>query len=276
MGLWLWECDTMTYQISIGADPEIFVGVDNKFISAHGLVEGTKEEPFKVNNGAVQVDGMALEFNIDPAYSLEEFHNNLSSVRKQLEDMIGDKEFLRTCSVFFDENFIKEVPNKNLMLGCMPDFNAYTLEPNYPPDDKTMMRTAGGHIHIGELDVGEEESREHYDLSATISRAMDKYVGVYSLLWDGDDKRRELYGKAGAFRPKSYGVEYRTLSNMWIFSKDITSFIYRQTEKAVNAVLNGDKIHTHMFQSIINNSDRGNDFFTSDKTTKEVMEIIHG
>jgi hypothetical protein len=266
----------MTFQLSIGADPEIFVGFNNKFISAHGMVEGTKEQPFKIKDGAVQVDGMALEFNIEPVHNVEDFHKNISSVTEQLKGMIGDKEFLKTCSVFFDEQFLKDVPPQNLELGCMPDYNAYTLGPNEQPDNKTMMRTAGGHIHLGDFEIEEQQSYEHYDLAATLARAMDKYVGVYSLLWDKDDNRRSLYGQAGAFRPKSYGAEYRTLSNMWIFSKDITSFIYRQTEMAVEAVLSGDKIHTKIFQNIINNSDRENSFFKSDTTAQEVMEMVHG
>lgn len=56
---------------TIGADPEVFVGREGQFFSAHGLVPGNKRRPHKVDRGAVQVDGMALEFNIDPASSYE-------------------------------------------------------------------------------------------------------------------------------------------------------------------------------------------------------------
>ena len=57
-------------QILVGCDPEVFVAKGGKFISAHGMIPGTKKAPHKVERGAVQVDGMALEFNIDPAASL--------------------------------------------------------------------------------------------------------------------------------------------------------------------------------------------------------------
>ena len=62
-------------KFTIGADPEVFVAdsLTNTFVSAHDLVPGTKLEPFAVNKGAVQVDGMALEFNsrccVTDAYS---------------------------------------------------------------------------------------------------------------------------------------------------------------------------------------------------------------
>ncbi len=44
-------------------------------VTASGLVipDTAKEKPFPVTNGAVQVDGMALEYNIDPASTVEEF-----------------------------------------------------------------------------------------------------------------------------------------------------------------------------------------------------------
>ena len=51
-------------KILVGCDPEIFVKQAGVFKSAHGLVVGDKKDPQKVNKGAVQVDGMALEFNI--------------------------------------------------------------------------------------------------------------------------------------------------------------------------------------------------------------------
>jgi len=54
-------------QILVGCDPEYFVKKNGIFQSAHGLIMGDKKNPQKVRNGAVQVDGMAVEFNIDPA-----------------------------------------------------------------------------------------------------------------------------------------------------------------------------------------------------------------
>ena len=63
--------------ITIGCDPEFFVKENNKFVNAHGLIEGTKDFPQLVNKGAVQVDGMALEFNINPAKNSKEFVSNI-------------------------------------------------------------------------------------------------------------------------------------------------------------------------------------------------------
>jgi hypothetical protein len=70
-----------------------------------------------------------------------------------------------------------------------------------------------------------------------------------------------MYGKAGAVRAKSYGVEYRVLSNFWLKSEELMGEVY---DRAVSAAKNLDKLpkvldlcsSQHM-QSIINNSDRG-------------------
>jgi hypothetical protein len=99
------EINGKTY--TIGADPEVFVGKNNSFVSAHGLVQGTKEAPSPVYKGAVQVDGLALEYNIDPASTPEEFEDNILTVQSQLKSMIGDLDFLETPSVFFSKEFLK-------------------------------------------------------------------------------------------------------------------------------------------------------------------------
>jgi hypothetical protein len=67
--------------ILIGADPELFVFTrSGKPVSAHDLIPGTKYEPHEVGNGAVQVDGVAAEFNIDPAANEDEFFFNIAFV----------------------------------------------------------------------------------------------------------------------------------------------------------------------------------------------------
>lgn len=261
---------------TIGADPEVFVAEQGRFVSAHNLIEGTKQNPYPVKDGAVQVDGMALEFNIDPCSNEWEFTKKMQSVSDQLAGMIGDRKFITDCSVFFEDNDIKDVPAYNLELGCMPDFNGYTLEENPMPDASMNMRTAGGHIHIGGFHTENEWDMKHFALAGNLARAMDRHVGIYSLLWDKDDKRRSLYGKAGAFRSKTYGMEYRTLSNAWIFSKDLISFVYQQTKKAIDSVVEGETFETDFFADIINNSRRDSEFLKLDPVAQKVRGMVNG
>jgi hypothetical protein len=53
---------------------------------------------------------------------------------------------------------------------------------------------------------------------------------------DTDTKRGELYGKAGSMRIKEFGVEYRTLSNFWIFDENLIKWIFNQVETAFSMV----------------------------------------
>lgn len=246
---------------TIGADPEIFMGKDGKFISAHDAVPGDKNNPHLVNKGAVQVDGMALEFNIDPAENLDEFNENLDTVQNVLREMIGDKDFLHESSVYFNDEDIKDVPLMNLMLGCQPDFSAWAMDMFQPPNAAANMRTAGGHVHIGGLTCKEEGDWDHFLDMSRLTRIMDETLGVYSILWDHDDKRREMYGKAGCFRPKLYGMEYRTLSNKWIFDKKLVSFVYNSVKEGLELFLNTNYEPSTEIRDIIDGSHRDSSFF---------------
>ncbi len=49
---------------------------------------------------------------------------------------------------------------------------------------------------------------------------MDLFIGITSLFLDDDNLRRSMYGKAGCFRNKSFGVEYRVVRNFWITTEN--------------------------------------------------------
>lgn len=248
-------------EYTIGADPEVFMSAGGKFVSAHDAIPGTKARPHVVNHGAVQVDGMALEFNIDPAKNYQEFQDNLDSVQATLKSMIGDCDFMTQASVEFDEVFEKSVPRSALTLGCSADYNGWTMDEMNKPNSQAKMRTAGGHVHIGGFFADDPFEIEHYVKSARLSRILDYTLGVYSILWDSDDKRRSLYGQAGAFRPKRYGMEYRTLSNKWIFNKNVVQFVYDSVVEALQLSQDESFEPDDKVIDIINNSDRSSDFF---------------
>ena len=257
---------------TIGADPEVFVGVNKKFVSAHDLVPGTKLKPYPVLEGSVQVDGMALEYNINPCESKQEFTHRISFVRQQMQDMLQGVEIMPVSCVEFDKKTIEGVPTKNYELGCSVDFNAYTGEPNETPNSKLMMRTAGGHVHIGGFHTNKRYSSEHYSKCTRLTRLMDKELGIYSLIWDTDTKRRSMYGKAGCFRPTYYGVEYRSLSNLWIFNTDLVEFVYDATQTAYDKFLSGETVNTDKYEQIINNSLIEE---VNDKTAECVRSIVN-
>ena len=249
-------------KITIGADPEIFLTRNKKFISGHGIIPGNKKEPHKVNGGAVQLDGMAAEFNILPVSHGREMRLGIDTVLSELRKMLPDGvDFSTESSANFDETYMASQPDETKVLGCDPDFNAYTGQPNPRPDQHPTMRTAAGHVHIGWEGAEEESSSEKMANCITITRQMDFYLGIPSLILDPKGgPRRTMYGKAGAFRPKSYGVEYRVLSNFWIFSSAYIHWVAVQTKAAIDTLtsLNPYEYYTH-YQNIAKNIIDNND-----------------
>lgn len=222
-------------EVLIGCDPELFVvNKEGRPRGAYGLIPGTKEEPFKVPKGAYQVDGMALEFNIDPARTEDEFVDNISAVMRRLrEDVPSEYTFHVKPSVRFHHAILKKAPDEAKELGCEPDLNAYTLEENPRPDSNTTLRTASGHIHIGLEKDADTKSEAHLIKYATLVKHLDLFLGIRSLEWDKDQTRRRLYGCPGAMRLKPYGVEYRVLSNQWLEKEELVRFVYRQTVRCI-------------------------------------------
>jgi len=248
-------------KVLLGADPEIFVAnKDGKLVSAHGLIQGTKHNPLKVTNGAVQVDGMALEFNIDAAGSETEWVRNIDSVMSTLASMVPD-HILRAIPVAdFGLEYIRSQPDEAKELGCDPDFDAWVVSQNPRPNGELPFRSAAGHIHFGIIESCDApvDDAEYIGWIARKVRELDYYLALPSLFYDDDTKRRELYGKAGAFRPKAYGFEYRTLSNQWLGSDSLKRWAYRASQFGMEQIEHGISLVDKYgdVRKIINNSNK--------------------
>jgi hypothetical protein len=255
-------------QILIGADPEVFVTSGGALVSGYNLIPGTKQEPHPVNKGAVQVDGMALEFNINPAKTRNEFIFNINTVIEEMKKMIPNHDLLIEAAVEFPEEIMNVQPREATMLGCDSDFNAYTISYNPPPCGDTPLRTAAGHVHVGWTNNADVRDEDHLIECAFLARQMDVFLGVPSLLFDDCDKRRELYGKAGAFRPKPYGMEYRVLSNKWLQSEGLMKFVYDYAVKSAKNLFSGRLVSRDFpdVEDVINSSNR--------ERAKEIVDIL--
>lgn len=232
--------------MKIGTDPEAFLVQDNTPIGAVGKVGGTKEKPKKVKGGAIQEDNVLAEFNIEPATSKEELVKHIRNVEQQLIQKAGmDIDYL--SSYEFTKDYLIDLGDQALNFGCDPDWNCWSGEENQSPSPYTTLRTAGGHVHVG--DTGLE--------SWEIARLLDVYLGVPSVIMDDDTRRRTMYGQAGAFRPKPYGAEYRVLSNFWLRTDELIQWVWDNTEQALSNPDILKEIDGEVVQTIINSSDTG-------------------
>lgn len=235
----------------LGTDPEVFLqDVNGNPISSIGYIRADKWNPLQIPNMplgfTLQEDNVSLEYGVPPASSPEEFIANIQQVMEKSKEYVPGLSFSRlSCIVFPKEQL--EHPMARIF-GCEPDYSAWTKDTNPKPNAVDPdLRSAGGHIHV-------ETTEDPFK----VGRAMDLFVGVPSVLMDigkDSDKRKLLYGKHGAIRPKPYGVEYRVLSNFWIFEDSLIRWAWNSTERALsNVSLDLEPLHARIAEAIDNNN----------------------
>lgn len=220
-------------KIKLGCDPEAFLmDIHGHLKSSIGLIGGSKTFPLPLPLGdgfAVQEDNVALEFNIPPASVKSEFVESITKTLAFLTRIVKENYDLsinQQSAASFPASELSSPESQ--VFGCDPDFNAWTNKVNPRPnaDDKSL-RSCGGHVHIG-YDITKADAK-------TVIKMMDLFLGVPSIIMDSGEIRKQLYGSAGAYREKPYGVEYRTLSNFWIFKDRLIEYVWDNTNKAVTA-----------------------------------------
>lgn len=253
--------------ISIGCDPELMIEdkTTGILMSAPDLLTGTKEAPQKVKGGAVHADNVNIEFNTKPAKSAKGFVDSIAMVLSETTMLVGNgNKLVVRASADFPSQALSHPDTQKF--GCEPDFDAWKLRVNQIDDDATAksFRSAGGHVHIGKTKISEKLLMDDYG-RVRVVKMMDLFAGIISVILDSDPssiKRRSLYGKAGAHRPKPYGVEYRSLGNFWIKSPELVRLIHDLTCYAVQACVADqdaeiiEAVGEEFIQDTINNSNR--------------------
>jgi hypothetical protein len=234
--------------VTKGADPELFlVDANGKYISSVGLIGGSKDFPMPIDEegNAVQEDNVTVEFNIPPCTSAKAFIEHINKNKAWIKEKAASLNLQLSIkpSARFNEDQLATEAAKTF--GCEPDFNAWMggMENERPHADDSSLRSCGGHIHIALSDT---------DDRLLVIQSMDLFVGCLMLEFDHDSDRRKLYGKAGSFRFKPYGVEYRTASNAWIETDDRIQWAWDQTDKAVEHARKGVQFTEAQGLKIIN------------------------
>jgi hypothetical protein len=233
----------------LGADPEVFLINDaGKHISAIGLIKADKYNPLQIagmqKGFTLQEDNVALEYGIPPAATADEFVHHIQAVMAKSKDWIGSLKFSKlSCTIFDKDQMTHPMAH---VFGCEPDFNAWTQKENKKPQPThEYMRSAGGHIHV------ETEKNPFW-----VAQMMDLYLSVPATKMDNGEERKKLYGQMGACRPKPYGVEYRSLSNFWIFDERFIRWAWRATERALSSSVRLDNDLEFYLDLAINKNDK--------------------
>lgn len=261
------------FDIKLGSDPEIFVENDIEIVSAEGLIPGTKYEPHPISDEGhcIQLDNIAMEFNIPACSTKEEYVSNINFVKDHLAIIAEANGLKLSTKASAEINPIYLQTEQACTFGCEADFNAYLEDVNPSPNSETNLRCVGAHVHVGYPNPNDEHSLQ-------IVKMFDIMVTLPALLIDKDERRRELYGKAGAFRFKDFGVECRQLSNFWIHSNELIEWVFEQTVQAVTIVLEGNaksliEEFSNDVMNAINNNDKEFAKITIEKINKKLNKL---
>jgi Phage phiEco32-like COOH.NH2 ligase-type 2 len=246
----------------LGSDPEVFLqDKAGSPVSVIGYINADKWNPMQIpdmpEGYTLQEDNVALEYGIPPAASADEFVEHIQSVMSKSLEYLPELSFSKLSCIVFPEEQMKHP--MAYVFGCEPDFNAWTKEMNPKPQPPhPLMRSAGGHVHV--------ETKVDSILGV---RAMDLCLSVPAVLMDNGELRKQLYGKAGAYRPKPYGFEYRTLSNFWVFDDKLIRWVWRNTERAMAI---GDV--SHEMDRILEAVNNGNKKVAEDLINDYNLEVV--
>ena len=253
----------------IGSDFEIPVYCNKELVLAHTLTSGTKDNPQKLAHGMVQWDNAMLEFNIKPAKDKGQFIGGIRNVMREYQaNWLGHNtfEYVYSDTVDIQEDMLSY--DQVRVLGCSPSWNAWTGKKSVIRKAATSMlkRWAGFHWHIDtDKPVGD------------FVKLLDIFVGLPMIPHEGRSTRRQVYGRAGEFRPKDYGVEWRVpssslLSNNTVLGKMYDSVLAVESQFEMMAqVLMDEQICTQT-QKAINDQDVALAKSTYQLAVKKVIE----
>lgn len=208
---------------------------------------GTKGSPLQLPTGGVEIDNVSLELTFPPCSSASEFGDKLRAHMAAVEEYY-DVILVSSDSMLYPEEELDQPAAREF--GCDPDMNVYTKKLQIPNPDsrKGNLRSFGGHIHIG-ADMTEQ----------SMVIAMDFFVGAWCVArgFDTPD-RKTLYGLAGSYRRKPYGIEYRTVGNRWCEAPEEVFFrtlLAYKHHKNIRKILADTPLPIALLRNYINNCD---------------------
>ena len=257
---------TFSQNLYLGCDPEFF------FANADGTIVGSEKimetgHIGEKNGSKCVIDGVQAELNPLPSTCREGLASQISYCFKNLKAHFDAKKINVAVKVDplvdITRDELNSLSDKSKVFGCAPSVNIYEGgESKIKVDPKKYLkRSAGGHIHLGNALDGwlkppytEEQHKITYASTINVARhlkrtlseipeitipILDIVVGNTCVLLDrfeGNKERRANYGRVGEYRVKPYGLEYRSLSNFWLRSYPLMSFVMGLSRYAIHLV----------------------------------------
>lgn len=220
----------------LGGDPEIFILKDDKIVDS-SILEGKDLDGY---NKIVR-DGYQGEIQVLPEECRETLASRYAQAigrlyRSGLDFRLGHGEWI-------PEEEFASLDDSCKSFGCKPSLNIYGNKKVDVDAKFYMFRPLGGHIHL-ELPASIRNSKGKIK---QLVRLLDIMVGSVCVAVDQNDndnavERRKNYGRAGEYRIKPYGLEYRTLSNFWLADNVLLSMVYGLARQAITIIEHSPKV----------------------------------
>lgn len=215
--------------ITFGSDPEFFFVRDGIVVPSNLVIHGKSKDDLvicdgfqgelnPIQNTCREVSGYAIKRSLFRAFG---YARNA-----------GATISFNVCHEISPEVW-KDTPLMQRRFGCNPSKNVYKNVKRLPTGLGIKMRSASGHIHLGSHLINRLDD-EQFD---NLVKVLDIVVGNTCVLVDRDPAnalRRKYYGRAGEYRKKGYGIEYRVLSNFWLRGYQLWSFVSALCRNAVS------------------------------------------
>lgn len=239
--------------IQFGCDPEFFFTRRGKVIGSERVLDmetglliprplGSKNASMANMESKFIVDGVQAELNPRADTCRARLGNEISHCFTVLREELKKDKTISVCfnnTVKVPKKELESLDKRSRILGCSPSFNTdEQISGKLPENAATKpIRSAGGHIHLGRGDI----TVKAFDNPPRLVNMLDIIVGNTCVMLDRDEgnvERRKTYGRAGEFRVPAHGIEYRTLSNFWLRSYPLYSFVMSISRLAVSIIEN--------------------------------------
>ncbi len=198
----------MSFKVVLGGDPEFFPKAKLATL------------PQKWEH-----DGVAVEYHITPSDDPEQI---AQEIYMALQDIEINKSIIININP-------KKLTEEEIALGCDKSHNIYNTFCLDVDPKSIKYRSSGGHIHMSKLT--EKGQKAHIANIYNIIKSLDSTLGLWSVITspnkEHEKQRRKLYGRAGEYRYRNKVLEYRTLSNFWLFDPEMIKFVYSTAQKIV-------------------------------------------
>ena len=220
--------------LTVGADPEfVYRRSNGSVVPCLGLIPGTKERPFDLGDGyTCHEDNVMVELQIPPCESSVEFGAAIIEGKRRICDQFfdgRDEALVSSDSLYIGDPRSSNYSPQVFNFGCDPDYDAYQAGAMRTTLPKELTggpsRYAGGHIHIGgPLRCPPFVAALFADLYLSLLPMVYDYMPLDRI----GTMRTRWYGLPGIFRPKPYGLEYRTPSNWWTAGQSTAEMMGQQ------------------------------------------------